>query len=102
MSKIASLMTHSSLPSMGGTEGVPPVAIRIYFDCRVNKSSQQQPYYVVPITCQDQFRSAKVVVVDGVTKRGSLVAVRACLDSILQNQQHAHVMACRQGTGCHC
>ena len=33
VSRTASLMTHSSLPSMGGTAGVPPVAIRMYFDC---------------------------------------------------------------------
>jgi len=33
MSRTASLMRQSSLPSMGGTEGVPPVAIRMYLDC---------------------------------------------------------------------
>ena len=33
MSRTASLMRQSSLPSMGGTDGVPPVAIKMYLDC---------------------------------------------------------------------
>ena len=33
VSRTASLMTHRSLPSMLGTAGVPPVAIRMNLDC---------------------------------------------------------------------
>jgi len=39
MSRTASLMRQSSLPSMGGTEGVPPVAIRMYLDCTDHHSA---------------------------------------------------------------
>ena len=33
VSRTASLITHRSLPSMLGTAGVPPVAIRMNLDC---------------------------------------------------------------------
>ena len=51
MSRTASLMTHSSLPSMGGTAGVPPVAIRMYLDCSYNMPATIRMYLTAVTTC---------------------------------------------------
>lgn len=64
VSSTASLITHRSFPSMLGTAGVPPVAIKMNLDCSHTQSCQRsacfcsagdhQPPFLDPLPLHDQ------------------------------------------------